>query len=113
MTKNAAGKTPLMHALEQGTENIENIKTIIRCSKPEEINAADNEGRTVLHHLAKMRTKDKGFLKVLTRVRMLNVKYKYIHTNSVCSSCFIMVQTIPFLTMVAVTPGMLLLKTHL
>ena len=48
---------------------MKNISILIRCSKEEEINEGDNEGSTVLHHLAKMTTGNNKFFGSVTKVR--------------------------------------------
>ena len=76
--KNASGRTPLIHAMQKGESNQENIKALVCYSKQEEINEVDNEDRTALHHLAKMNTANKVFLTYLTKVILIDKKRRDI-----------------------------------
>jgi ankyrin repeat protein len=68
-TRNESGATPLILAVMKGQANKDNIRTLICMSKEEEIDQADNKGHTALHHLAKMKSADKIFLKEISKVR--------------------------------------------
>ena len=76
VAKNASGMTPLIHAMQKGESNQENIKALVCYSKQEEINEVDNEDCTALHHLAKMNTANKVFLTYLTKVISIDKKKK-------------------------------------
>jgi ankyrin repeat protein len=83
--KNESGATPLIHAMMKGQTNKDNIRTLICMSKEEEIDEADNKGHTALHHLAKMKSADKIFLKEISEVR-LNHMNKNVVFNSALAS---------------------------
>ena len=68
--KNSEGMTPLIYALKHGQHNKTNIKTLIRYSKPQEINEADDNACTALHHLSMMKKSENGFLTDITKVRL-------------------------------------------
>ena len=77
VAKNEAGLTPLMYALKLGSKNHRNIKDIINCSKPEELDAVDKKGCTALHRVAiKMKDENPGFLQMVTEVRQI---YLYLY----------------------------------
>ena len=50
-----------------------NLKLLIRFSKPEELNVVDDDGCTILHHVARAKhlgrdRRDKGYLRDITEV---------------------------------------------
>ena len=75
---NGSRMTPLIHVMQKGENNQENIKALVCYSKQEEINEVDNEDRTALHHLAKMNTANKVFLTYLTKVLLIDKKKEEI-----------------------------------
>ena len=77
--------TPLMHAVGKGEGNKKNIETLIRCSQKEELNEGDNEGCTVLHHVRRIKTVDKAFLKSMTLVSLNHLDMKLYFSYSSCS----------------------------
>ena len=84
--KNGSRMTPLIHVMQKGENNQENIKALVCYSKQEEINEVDNEDRTALHHLAKMNTANNVFLTYLTKVLMIDLKKKGKSYNIVSAS---------------------------
>ena len=68
LAKNKSGETPLVVAMKKGENNGKNIKTLVFCSKQEEINAEDGLGCTALHYLAQMKDGKREFLTDLTKV---------------------------------------------
>ena len=70
-SRDANGRTPLMTALLKGKALESNVKSLIyHCKRMPALNAVDNDGNNVLHHVVSV--KECTFTKNITQVGLLS-----------------------------------------